>query len=91
MATTARHARYAAPSWGGAAALPKGVAVRPSLSRPRRERGLQHLVLALGVIVVVVLAWWLLFADDGPVRVLGCVWERANAEATATTDPACAP
>lgn len=46
-------------------------------------------ILVLGIVAVVVLAWWLMSDADSPVKVLGCVWDRATAESTATTDPSC--
>lgn len=47
--------------------------------------------LVLIVLVLGLLAWWLLGDPDSPTRVLGCVWDRASADATATTAPECAP
>lgn len=73
-----RNRRHAAPNRGGVAAL-----------------GIQHryqaALLVLGIIMAVLGAVWLLGGGDSPVGVLGCVWDRATADATATTAPECRP
>jgi hypothetical protein len=68
--------RHAAPHRGGVAAL--GI-------QHRYQAGL----LVLGIIVAVLGAVWLLTDGRSPVDVLGCTWERATADATATTTADC--
>jgi hypothetical protein len=68
--------RHAAPYRGGGAAL--GV-------QYRYQAGL----LVVGILVVVLGALWLMADAGSPVDVLGCVWDRATADATATTAPEC--
>ena len=68
--------RPAAPHRGGGAAL--GI-------QHRYQAGL----LVVGILVVVLGALWLMADTDSPVDVLGCVWGRATADATATTAPEC--
>lgn len=45
----------------------------------------------VAALLLAALAWWFLSADESPVQVLDCVWERSTAEATATSSPRCAP
>lgn len=46
-------------------------------------------LLVLGVLLVLLVGLWLTGGTSSPTKVLGCVWDRANADATATTAPDC--
>lgn len=46
-------------------------------------------VLVLVAVVAIGVALWLTSGQGNPVDVLGCVWDRASADATATTAAEC--